>query len=99
MNEIAAYIIAAKAIVLAFGGLITYLAHQAFHRTDAAELRWFAVGFGVITLSALIGGVLNQLVSVSSAGGVLVTSLLSAAGFAVLAHALYAQAGAVDYSN
>lgn len=96
MIELVPYIIVAKALVFALGGLITHLAYRAFRRTGTTELRWFATGVGIITLGALIGGVLNQTVGVSFATGVVVESSLPATGFAVLANALYARGGATN---
>lgn len=89
MTELAGYIIAAKTIVLVLGGLITHLAYRAARRTSSRALRWFAVGFGIITLGAIVGGALNWLGGLSLASGVLVESVLWAVGFSVLAHALY----------
>jgi uncharacterized membrane-anchored protein len=92
MTELAGYIIAAKVVVLVLGGLITHLAYRAYSRTGTPELRWFSVGFGIITLGALIGGLLDIVLGVRLATGVFVESILLALGFAVLAHALYARA-------
>lgn len=91
MTELAGYIIAAKAIVLVLGGLITHLAYKAYRRRGSPELRWFSVGFGIITLGAFLGGVLDLVIGVRLATGVFVESILLALGFAVLAHALYAR--------
>lgn len=89
MTEFAGYIIAAKSIVLVLGGLITHLAYRAAQRTGSRALRWFAVGFGIITLGAIVGGALNWFGGLPLGTAILVESLLWAVGFGVLAHALY----------
>lgn len=89
MTELAGYIIAAKTVVLVLGGLITHLAYRAARRTGSHALRWFAVGFGILTLGALVGGALDWLGGLPLGTAVLVESVLWAGGFAVLAHALY----------
>lgn len=93
MTELAGYIIAAKAVVLILGGLITHLAYRAYSRTQRPALRSFAVGFGIITLGTLIAGSLDSVLHVQLVTAVFVESLLSALGFAVLGHAVYASTG------
>lgn len=93
MTELAGYIIAAKLVVLVLGGLITHLAYRAYQRTRRPELRWFSVGFAIITVGALIGGLLDHIGGFHLATGMLAESILLALGFAVLAHALYTRAG------
>ena len=89
MTDYTVAIIAAKAVVLVLGGLITYFAYRAFRRTRSSSLRSFAIGFGTITLGALLGGGFDQLAGLGLEAGVLVQSLLTAVGFAVLAYSLY----------
>jgi uncharacterized protein (DUF3084 family) len=89
MTELTGYIIAAKTVVLVLGGLITLLARRAARRTGSGALRWFAVGFAIITVGALLGGALDWIAGLPLATVVLVESVLWAAGFGVLAHALY----------
>jgi hypothetical protein len=52
-------------------------------------MRSFALGFAVLTLGSVLGGGLDQLVGVGADVGLLVTSVLTAIGFVILARSLY----------
>ena len=78
-----------KTVILLLGGTITYFAYQASQRTRTTPLRTLALGFGVITVGALFGGVAHQFVSASIVSGVLINSILTAAGFAIITYSLY----------
>lgn len=82
-------IIALKTITLLLGGLITYLAAKAARRTGARPLRLLALGFGIVTLGALIAGVVDRLLGLPFQLGLLVESVLVAVGFAVIVVSLY----------
>jgi hypothetical protein len=85
-------IVAVNTVTLALGSLVTYLALKAYRRTGAAALRALAVGFGVVTLGAVIGGLVDLLVP--NAGlleGVLVHSTTTMIGFAFVAYSLYVE--------
>jgi hypothetical protein len=84
-------IIAAKTAILLLGGSITYYALRAFERTGDPSLRALAIGFGVVTVGALVGGVSHQLVGADLAVGIAINSLLTAAGFAVIVYSLYVE--------
>jgi heme/copper-type cytochrome/quinol oxidase subunit 3 len=83
-------IIALKTAILLLGGLITYFAFKAYRRTRHPSLRALAIGFGVVTLGALLAGLAHQLFGVGITTGVLINSLLTAVGFAVITYSLYA---------
>jgi hypothetical protein len=91
MNQITTLVIAVEAVVLALGGVITHLAYRASKRTGSVALRRFAVGFGVITLGALFGGGVHQLVGADLLLGVLVQNAFTAVGLGMLAYSLYAE--------
>ncbi|ERH12451.1 MAG: hypothetical protein J07HB67_01470 [halophilic archaeon J07HB67] len=76
---------------LVLGGLISYLGWQAYTRTGAAPLRALAVGFAVVTVGAVAGGVVDQLLSGSQSTlvGVLASSLLTLVGFGIITYSLY----------
>ncbi|MBX0297370.1 DUF7521 family protein [Haloarcula nitratireducens] len=86
-------IIVVKTVILLLGGGITYIAYKAYRRTEAPSLRVLGVGFGIITLGALLAGIANQVLSVSLEMGVLINSLLVAVGFAVVLYSLYLERG------
>lgn len=83
-----------KTLAGVLGGVITYLALVAYRRTGAAELRALAVGFGVVTLGSVLGGVVDLVAdgTIGEAGlllGVLVQSVVTALGFAIITYSLY----------
>lgn len=85
----AALLVAAKTATLVFGGIITVLAVRAYRRTGSPALRALALGIGLLTAGALVGGALHQLLGLSLEIGVLVQSCFTAVGFGVLTYSLY----------
>lgn len=96
MSHLTVAIAVAKGAILVLGGLITYLALVAYRRTGARELRALAVGFGVVTLGSILGGVVD-LVADPATGfggeglivGVFVQSVVTLLGFAIITYSLY----------
>ncbi|WP_200530727.1 hypothetical protein [Halorubrum sp. LN27] len=82
------FIIVAKTAILVLGGSITYYALRAYGRTGNPSLRALGIGFGVVTVGALIGGVSHQIIGSSLAVGIAINSLLTAVGFAVIVYSL-----------
>lgn len=82
-------IIAIKTIILLLGSGVTFIAYKAYRRTRTASLRVLAIGFGIITLGALLAGIAHQLFDVSLEAGILINSLLVAVGLAVILYSLY----------
>ena len=78
-----------KTLTLILGGLITYLAYKSYTRTKSRSLGSLAVGFGIITLGAFLGGVVDQLLDAEFQLGLLIESGLIAAGFVVIVYSLY----------
>jgi hypothetical protein len=91
MNGVVTAIVVVKFIILLLGGGITYIAYRAYRRTGEDSLRVLGIGFGVITLGALLTGVANQFFLLSLARGVLVNSVFVAIGLAVIMYSLYIQ--------
>jgi hypothetical protein len=81
--------VAAQTATLLFGGAITILAVRAYRRTGSPALRALAVGIGLLTVGALLGGTLHQLLGLGLRTSVLVQSVATAVGFAVLTYSLY----------
>lgn len=81
-------IIVAKTAILVLGGSITYYALRAYGRTGDPSLRALGIGFGVVTVGALIGGVSHQVIGSDLAVGIAINSLLTAVGFAVIVYSL-----------
>lgn len=89
--SVATAIVVAKAGILVLGGLITFFSYRAYQRTGASALRFLALGFGVVTFGSFLGGVLNQLLHIQLATSVLIDSILTLVGFAVIFYSLYAE--------
>lgn len=89
MTDITTAVVFTKALVLPLGVGMAYFAYRAYRRTGALSLRSLALGLAVITAGSLFGGGLDRLVGVDIETGVLVGSILTAVGFAILARSLY----------
>ena len=82
-------IVVVKTVILLLGTGITYIAYKAYRRTGSPSLQALGIGFGVVTLGALLAGVADQILSVSLEMGVLINSILVAIGFAIIMYSLY----------
>ena len=87
-------IVVSKTFILIIGGLITYFSYQAYSRTGTKEHWWLSLGFGVITVGAILGGVFDLVVETYFAGDLLYTSVfvsssMTAIGLAVILYSLY----------
>jgi heme/copper-type cytochrome/quinol oxidase subunit 3 len=82
-------IIVLKTVILLLGSGITYIAYKAYRRTGEASLQILALGFGTITLGALLAGIANQILGVSLEQGIVINSLLVATGYAIIMYSLY----------
>lgn len=93
-------VVALKTLSLVMGGLITYYAYRAYRRTQAPALRALAIGFGIVTLGALLAGVVDivPLLQFSVLSEIetrdlalLIESALTTAGFGVILYSLYVE--------
>lgn len=91
MSHLTTAIVATKTVTLILGSLITYFSLKAFQRTGAPALRALAVGFGIITLGAVVAGVVDLLTPLDLLVGVLVNSVLTMVGFVFITYSLYAE--------
>ena len=89
--SIATGIIVMKTGILVLGGLITYFSLKAYRNTGSGALRALAIGFGIITLGALLGGTFDVIFGVSLATGLLIDAILTFIGFAVITYSLYVE--------
>lgn len=90
MTHVETAIVLAKIATLVLGGLITYYAYKAYRRTRAPSLRALSIGFSVVTVGALVAGLVHQFTPIDILYSVLVQSLLTAVGFGVIMYSLYA---------
>ena len=82
-------IVVVKTLILLLGSGITYIAFKAYRRTGVRSMRVLGLGFGTITLGAILAGIADQILSVSLEMGVLINSILVAIGFAIILYSLY----------
>lgn len=90
MSHLTTAIVVAKTLTLVLGSVITFFSYRAYRRTGARALRALAIGFGLVTLGAIVAGVFDRLTPLDLLWAVLVQSLLNLAGFAVITYSLYA---------
>lgn len=90
LHQTTVVLVAAKTATLAFGSALTYLSYRAFRRTNSRALRALATGIGLLTLGALLGGVLHQFAGISLRASVGIHSVFTAVGFAVMTYSLFA---------
>lgn len=80
-----------KALTLVLGGLITLYAGRAYRRTRSPALRALALGFGTVTLGALLAGIVDQLTPLDPRIALAVESLFTSVGFGVILYSLYVE--------
>ena len=91
MTHLSALVIVFKTLTLVIGGLITFFAGKAYRRTGSPALRALAIGFGLVTLGAMLAGAADQFVGTPDRTAALaIESLLTTAGFGVILYSLYA---------
>ncbi|PSP80134.1 hypothetical protein BRC81_02790 [Halobacteriales archaeon QS_1_68_20] len=84
-------VVAFKTLSLVMGGLVTYFAYRAYRRTEARSLGLLALGFGVVTLGAILAGALDQTGAFDREWALLAESALTAFGFGIILYSLYAE--------
>jgi hypothetical protein len=90
MSHLDVALIGIKTGTLLLGSLITFLSLKAYRRTGSQSLRSLGIGFGLVTVGALLAGVGHQFTSLSLAQSVVIESTLTLVGFAVIVYSLYA---------
>ncbi|WP_129116200.1 DUF7521 family protein [Halegenticoccus tardaugens] len=86
-------IVVVKTVILLLGSGITYIAFKAYRRTGSPSMRALGIGFGTVTLGALLAGIAHQVLSVSLEMGILINSVLVAVGLAIVMYSLYLERG------
>jgi hypothetical protein len=95
MSTVPPVAIVFKTVTLVLGAVITYLGVKAYRRVRADGLQWLAVGFGIVTVGALLAGIADQALNVDSTTAIVIESGLTMVGFAVITYSLYATRRAV----
>jgi len=80
-----------KTITLLLGALITYYAFRAYRRAETRALGALALGFGIVTIGALLAGIADQVFGAVRNDALLLESTLTMVGFAVILYSLYAE--------
>jgi hypothetical protein len=80
-----------KTLTLVIGGSITFFSYRAYRRTGSTALRALTLGFGIITIGALVAGIIDQIFPVARTIALVVESLCTTAGFAVILYSLYVE--------
>jgi hypothetical protein len=89
MSHLDIALVTVKSGTLVLGSLITFLSLKAHRRTGSRSLRALAVGFGLVTLGALLAGVGHQFTPLSLAHSVVIESTLTFVGFGIIVYSLY----------
>jgi hypothetical protein len=84
-------VVVLKTLMLILGGLITFYAYKAYRRTGSPSLRTLFIGFGIVTLGALLAGIVDQLLSVNPDVALVVESLFTVIGFGAILLSLYSR--------
>lgn len=82
-------VIVVKTLNLLAGGLITYYAYKAYRRTDSLHLRAVAVGFGFVTLGALLAGVVDQILVFDPNLAIVVEGIFTTVGFVIILYSIH----------
>lgn len=83
-------VVAFKTATLVLGGLITLFAYRAYRRTEARPIGALALGFGVVTLGALLAGAAHQAFGLDTDAVLVIESALTTLGFGIILYSLYA---------
>lgn len=78
-----------RAAILLLGGLITYYSYRAYQRTGSRSLRALAGGFFLVVTGSIIGGLMHTVMDIDVLLSLVVDSILTALGFALLLYSLY----------
>lgn len=84
-------VVVLKTLTLVIGGSITFYAFKASRNNGSAALRALALGFGIVTLGALLAGIVDQLLPLDPTVSFVVESLFTTVGFAVILYSLYVE--------
>ena len=84
-----AAVVALKTITLVLGGLITFFAYKAYRRTEARPIGALAVGFGCVTVGAMLAGAGHQAFGLDTDVVLVIEAALTATGFGVILYSLY----------
>lgn len=85
MNSV---VVVLKTLSLIVGSLVTYYAVKAAQRTGHRSLQFLGVGFGLITIGALLAGITDQLLSFDRTTALAIESAFTTVGFLIVLYSL-----------
>ncbi|MBP1986650.1 DUF7521 family protein [Halolamina salifodinae] len=88
---IATAVMALKSLTLVLGGSITFYAYKAYRSNGSPALRALALGFGAVTLGALVAGIVDQLLPLNPDLAFIVESAFTTIGFGVILYSLHVE--------
>jgi hypothetical protein len=91
MTHVTVTVAVLKTLSLVMGGLVTYFAYRAYARTGSPALRALTIGFGIVTVGALVAGAIDRVVALDTTYALVVESAMTTLGFAVILYSLYVE--------
>ncbi len=86
--EVVTVLFVVKTLILLLGGVVTFYAVKAYRRTRDRSLGLLAAGFAFITLGAMAGGLVHELIQATLATGVVIEGIFVVIGLALIAYSL-----------
>lgn len=87
-------LVAAKLVTMVIGLVIAVTAYRGYRRNDSEPMLYLAVGFSIISVGAVIEGVLYDVFEFSIFWAGTVQTSLVAVGMLVILYSLYGETGA-----
>jgi hypothetical protein len=89
MDVVIYYLDIAQALILVFGAVVVYYASRAYGKTKSQAMLLLAVGFAIVTLGAIIAGIMYNFVAGTALDTVLTLQAYSqAVGFFIIVYSL-----------
>jgi len=82
------YLDVAQAFILVFGGVVVYYASRAYGKTKSQAMLLLALGFALVTIGALLAGLLYNMGTVDLSTVITFQAYSQAAGFLIIVYSL-----------
>lgn len=83
------YLDIGQALILIFGGVVVYYAYRAYDKTKSQAMLLLGIGFAVVTLGALVAGILYNFVAGTDLDTVItLQAYAQALGFFIIVYSL-----------
>jgi hypothetical protein len=87
-TEVDTVVIVLKSLSLLLGGTITFYAFKAARRTEQRQLHMLGIGFGLVTVGALLAGISDQLLTFDRTAALAIESGFTTVGFLSILYSL-----------